>query len=59
MFVTFHVNVIVFQIFNLPHIYCIFLEMKILKIFTWFTNMAQTMWNHMVQYILNFRKIKV
>jgi hypothetical protein len=26
MFVTFHVNVITCQIFNLPHIYCIFDE---------------------------------
>jgi hypothetical protein len=48
MLVTFHVNVIVCQNFNLPHTYCVcvcvcFNEMKAFNFFTWFTNMFQTM----------------
>jgi hypothetical protein len=48
MLVTFHVNVIVCQNFNLPHTYCVFFknffnEMKAFTFFTWLTNMFQTM----------------
>jgi 1-acyl-sn-glycerol-3-phosphate acyltransferase len=64
MFITFHVNVIVYQIFNLPHIYHIFFKtlfyVKILKFFMWFTNTIQTMRNQIVKYIFNFhKKIKI
>jgi hypothetical protein len=64
MFIAFHVNVIVYQIFNLPHIYHIFFKtffyMKILKFLMWFTNTIQTMWNQIVKYIFNFhKKIKI
>jgi hypothetical protein len=46
MFVIFHVNVIICQKFNLPHIYCIFFwknsffEMKNFKLVTWYPNMV-------------------
>jgi hypothetical protein len=33
-----------------------FLEMKILKLITWYPNMVQTIWNDMVQYTFNFHK---
>jgi hypothetical protein len=64
MFIAFHVNVIVYQIFNLPHIYHIFLntffDMKILKFLMWLTNTIQIMWNQIVKYIFNFhKKIKI
>jgi len=61
MLIVFHVNVIVYQISNLSHIYHIlflktFIYMKILKFFMWFTNTIQTMWNQIVKYIFNFHK---
>jgi len=61
MLVIFHVNMITCQIFNLPHIYCIFVEKNhFLKLITWYPNMIQTIWNDMVQYTLNFhKKIKI
>jgi hypothetical protein len=49
MLVIFHVNVIICQNFNLPHIYHIFaeknscFEMKIFKLITWYPNMVQNM----------------
>jgi hypothetical protein len=64
MLVIFHVNVIICQIFNLPHIYCIFVEKThflliiFFKLVTWYTNMVLIMWNDMVQYTFNFHKNK-
>jgi len=49
MLVIFHVNVIIYQNFNLPHIYHIkllknsFFEMKKFKLITWYPNMVQIM----------------
>jgi hypothetical protein len=49
MFVIFHVNVITCQIFNLLHIYDIFVkknsffEMKNFKLITWYPNGIQIM----------------
>ncbi len=62
MLVVFYVDVIFFQNFNLPHIYCIFalkahfFKMKIYKLVTWYPNMIHIMWNDMVQYTFNFHK---
>jgi len=62
MFVIFHVNVITCQIFNLLHIYDIFVkknsffEMKNFKLITWYPNGIQIMWNGMVHYIFSFHK---
>jgi len=49
MFVILYVDVISYQYFNLPHIYCIFvqkisfIEMKIYKLITWYPNMNHIM----------------
>jgi hypothetical protein len=49
MIVIFHVNVIICQNFNLPHIYHIlalknsFFKMKIFKLIIWYSNMVQIM----------------
>jgi hypothetical protein len=55
MLVIFYVDVITCQIFNLPHTYHI-LEMKNLKLVTWYPNMVHIMSNDMVQYTFNFYK---
>jgi len=60
MLVIFHVNIITYQIFNLPQNYCIFarkksfFEMKNFKLIAWYPNKVQIMWNDMVQYTFNF-----
>jgi hypothetical protein len=62
MLVTFFVDVITCQNFNLSHISCIlvkknsFFEMKIFKLITWYPSMVHIMWNDMVQYTFNFHK---
>jgi hypothetical protein len=62
MLVIFYVDVISCQIFNLPHVYCIFagknsvFEMKFFKLVTSYPNMVHIMWNDMVQYAFNFHK---
>jgi hypothetical protein len=62
MFVIFYVDMIICQIFNLPHIYRIlakkksFFEMKNFKLVTCYPSMVHIMSNDMVQYTFNFHK---
>jgi hypothetical protein len=62
MLVIFYVDMITFQIFNLPHIYRIFatknsfFEMKNFKLVTWYLNMFHITWNDMRQYTFNFHR---
>jgi hypothetical protein len=56
MLVNFHMNVVTYQNFNLPHLSHLcwknsFLEMRIFKLVIWYPNMVQIMSNDMGQYI--------